>query len=99
MTPLWCQPCFQGSLPDGPSAPGGPQAACGLATGPGADLGSGLVCAPPCVGPTAAGYVFTLNVPTASIFRGDAAELLVSVRNAQGQPVDGVPVFFQVEPT
>ena len=59
---------------------------------------SGLACAPQFVGPTAAGYVFALNVPTAFIFRGDAAELLVSVRNAQGQPVDGVPVLFQVEP-
>jgi hypothetical protein len=59
---------------------------------------SGLACAPQFVGPTAAGYVFALNVPTSFIFRGDAAELLVSVRSAQGQLVDGVPVFFQVEP-
>jgi len=61
-------------------------------------LGSGLACAPRFVGPTAAGYVFALNVPTSFIFRGDVAELLVSVRNAQGQLVDGVPVLFQVEP-
>jgi len=61
-------------------------------------LCSGLACAPQFVGPTAAGYVFALNVPTSFIFRGDAAELLVSVRNAQEQLVDGVPVLFQVEP-
>ncbi len=60
---------------------------------------SGLACAPQFVGPTAAGYIFVLDIPTSIIFLGDAAELIVSVRNAQGQLVDGVPVFFQVEPT
>jgi hypothetical protein len=50
------------------------------------------------VGPTAAGYVSALDVPTSIIFLGETAELIVSVRNAQGQLVDGIPVFFQVEP-
>ena len=50
------------------------------------------------VGPTAAGYVFALSVSPSLIFRGDAAELIVSVRNAQGQPVDDLPVTFQVGP-
>ncbi len=62
-------------------------------------ISSGLACAPQFVGPTAAGYVFALDVPTSIIFLGEAAELIVSVRNAQGQLVDGIPVFFQVEPT
>ena len=59
---------------------------------------SGLACAPQFVGPTAAGYVFALEVPTSIIYLRESAELIVSVRNAQGQLVDGVPVLFQVEP-
>src|SRR5437764_5909847 len=49
---------------------------------------SGLACAPQFVGPTAAGYVFALEVPTSIIYLGESAELIVSVRNAQGQLVD-----------
>ena len=59
---------------------------------------SSLACAPPFVGPTTTGYFFALNVPTTFIFLGDTAELGVSVRNAHGQPVDSLPVTFQVEP-
>src|SRR5437868_2095123 len=50
-----------------------------------------LACAPQFVGPTAAGYVFALEVPASIIYLGETAELLVSVRNAQGQLVEGVP--------
>ena len=59
---------------------------------------SSLACAPQFVGPTTRGYVFALNDPFIDIYLGDAAELIVSVRNAQGQPVDNLPVTFQVEP-
>ena len=59
---------------------------------------SSLACAPQFVGPTTRGYVFALNDPFIDIYLGDAAALIVSVRNAQGQPVDNLPVTFQVEP-
>jgi hypothetical protein len=59
---------------------------------------SSLACAPQFVGPTTAGYFFTLNIPALFIYPGDAAALIASVHNAQGQPVDDVPVTFQVEP-
>ena len=59
---------------------------------------SSLACAPQFIGPTTAGYFFALNDPTPFIILGNAAELIVSVRNAQGQPVDNLPVTFQVEP-
>jgi hypothetical protein len=59
---------------------------------------SSLACAPQFVGPTTRGYFFALNDPILDIDLGDAAELIVSVRNAQGQPVDNLPVTFQVEP-
>ena len=59
---------------------------------------SSLACAPQFVGPTTTGYFLALNVPTSFIFLGDGAELIASVRNAQGQPVDNLPVTFQVEP-
>ena len=77
---------------------------CGvLATG-------GIACEPPRVGPTAgAGYVFTLQVADPIIWLGpvDAAvarqfpqvtAVIVEVQDAQGHPVDGVPVTFEVEP-
>ena len=57
-----------------------------------------LAYAPHFVGPTTSGYVFALNDPTPFIIRGGAAELIVSVHNAQGQPVANLPVTFQVEP-
>jgi hypothetical protein len=69
----------------------------------------GLACAPPRVGPTAgAGYSFTLQVADSVIWLGpvDAAvtrqfpqstAVLVQVQDAQGRPVDDVPVTFAVE--
>ena len=59
---------------------------------------SSLACAPKFVGPTTRGYFFALNDPTPYIILGDTTALIVSVRNAQGQPVDNLPVTFQVEP-
>ena len=70
----------------------------------------GIACAPPWVGPTAgAGYVFTLQVADPIIWLGpvDAAvarqfpqgtAMIVQVQDAQGHPVDGVPVTFEIEP-
>ena len=59
---------------------------------------SSLACAPHFVGPTTTGYFFALNDSTPYIILGDTAALIVSVRNAHGQPVDNLPVTFQVEP-
>jgi Bacterial Ig-like domain (group 1) len=70
---------------------------------------TGVACAPKLVGPTGtSGYFFSLSVSPTQIWlepsmlmsteRPTFAELLVQVRNAQGQPVDGVPVEFHVEP-
>ena len=72
----------------------------------------GTACAPQLVGPTpGAGYRFSLEVsePTiwlvAGILAGDvqgltsSTELIVRVQDAQGRPVDGVPVTFEVEPS
>ena len=69
-----------------------------------------MACAPKLLGPTVpSGYFFSLWVSDPQIWlllSGDIleeqypsfAELTVRVQNAQGQPVDGVPVTFQVEP-
>lgn len=69
----------------------------------------GAACAPKLVGPTAgAGYVFSLQVSDPIIWLGpvdppvaaqfpEVAELLVQVQDAQGRPVDGVPISFAVE--
>jgi hypothetical protein len=76
---------------------------CGLAC-------SSMACAPTLVGPTASGYAFSLQVSEPRIWLGvfdDSAaqrfptitELIVRVQDAQGQPVDGVPVTFEVEPS
>ena len=72
----------------------------------------GTACAPQLVGPTpGAGYRFSLEVsePTlwlvAGILAGDvqgltqSTALIVRVQDAQGRPVDGVPVTFAVEPS
>jgi hypothetical protein len=72
----------------------------------------GTACAPRLVGPTpGAGYRFSLEVsePTiwlvAGILAGDvqgltpSTELIVRVQDAQGRPVDGVPVTLEVEPS
>jgi len=68
-----------------------------------------MACAPKLVGPTVpAGYFFSLRVSDPKIWLlldGDPreeqfpsfSELTVQVQNAQGQPVDNVPVTFQVE--
>jgi hypothetical protein len=72
-------------------------------------LGS-TACAPQLVGPTpGAGYRFSLEVSDPTIWMGQgpfpsnasfpqAATLVVRVQDAQGRPVDGVPVTFEVEP-
>ncbi len=69
-----------------------------------------MACAPKLVGPTVpSGYFFSLWVSDPDIWLllpGDIleeqypsfAEVTVQVQDAQGQPVDGVPVEFQVEP-
>src|SRR5215472_2036393 len=70
-------------------------------------LGLGLACgvtacAPKLVGPTSpSGYFFTLQVADPVILlrpSGTATEVSVRVQDARGQPVDGVPVAFEVEP-
>lgn len=72
-------------------------------------LGS-MACAPTLVGPTAgSGYVFSLEVSEPLVWLGhvnplgagqfpQAAEIIVRVQDAQGRPVDGVPVTFELEP-
>ena len=69
----------------------------------------GTACAPKLVGPTpGAGYRFSLEVSEpiiwmgAGIFGGGpqfprASALIVRVQDAQGRPVDGVPVTFEIE--
>jgi hypothetical protein len=61
--------------------------------------GGNFACAPKRVGPTASsGYFFSiLTIPTA--LRGESTALVVKVEEAQGRPVDGVPVEFEVDPT
>lgn len=66
-------------------------------------------CAPKLLGPTTpSGYRYTLsvadsylwiNAPTLSPNLPRSTEVIVRVQNAAGQPVDGVPVEFQVEPS
>ena len=66
-------------------------------------------CAPTSLGPTTpSGYRYTLsvadpylwiNAPTLSGTLPRSTAVIVRVQNAQGQPVDGVPVEFQVEPS
>src|SRR5215831_671003 len=71
----------------------------------------GTACAPQLVGPTpGAGYRFSLEVsePTSWLVSGilvgdvrdltQSTEVIVRVQDAQGRPVDGVPVTFEVEP-
>jgi hypothetical protein len=61
--------------------------------------GSDMACAPKRLGPTAAGYYFTVRVLAPSIYLQQTSEVRVEVQNAQGQPVDGVSVTFQVDPS
>lgn len=68
-----------------------------------------LGCAPKWVGPTTpSGYRYTLTVSdpllwiSASIFNSPlpgSTAVTVRVQNAQGQPVDGVPVELQIDPS
>ena len=72
--------------------------------------GGGVACAPPRVGPTAgSGYVFSVQVSDSIVWRGPVhlaiaarfpkvAEVLVTVQDTQGRPVDDVPVTFELEP-
>jgi hypothetical protein len=59
-------------------------------------------CAPKLAGPTVpSGYVFSMQVFPSSIrlsSSGATAEVTVRVQDARRQPVDGVPVIFEVEP-
>ena len=73
-------------------------------------VSTNATCAPKFVGPTTpSGYFFTLEVSTPVIWLGvpsalgmagypTRAAVGVRVRNGQGQPVDGVPVVFELEP-
>ena len=55
-------------------------------------------CALPRTGPTVpSGYFFTLLIPP-TVFQNERADIIVRVYDAQGNPVDGVAVAFQVEP-
>ena len=65
-------------------------------------------CAPQFVGPTpTSGYFFTLEISTPIVWLGvpssargysTRAQVVVRVRNGQGQPVHSVPVVFELEP-
>jgi hypothetical protein len=65
-------------------------------------------CTPMLSGPTQpSGYFFSVIVSDPQIYLlvnrlfenlPDAAQIIVQIRNAQGQPIDGVPITFQVEP-
>jgi Big-like domain-containing protein len=69
-----------------------------------------VACAPTLVGPTVpSGYFLSMEVSTPIIWLGAStagraeqfptmAEVSVRVQDKQGQPVDGVPVTFEVEP-
>lgn len=74
-----------------------------------------IACAPKTVGPTSpSGYVFSLQASPPNILRSHSyifdddfslsggyryADLIVEVKNQQGQAVDGIPVAFEVEPS
>lgn len=74
----------------------------------GLGLASGVTaCAPKLVGPTGtSGYFFSMQVSSPIIWLGvsrgeqfpTTAEVSVRVQDAHGQPVDGIPVIFEVEP-
>jgi hypothetical protein len=62
-------------------------------------------CAPKRLGPTAGGYVFSVQVSNPIVWLGPApaqfpkvAEVLVEVHDAQGRPAEGVPVTFALDP-
>ena len=58
-------------------------------------------CAPKLVGPTStSGYFFSMQVSDPVMLlraSGTATEVRVRVQDARGQPVDGIPVTFEVE--
>lgn len=63
-------------------------------------------CAPKLLGPTTpSGYHYTLSVSDPYLWINAPGTLprstavIVRVQNAQGQPVDGVPVEFQIDPS
>jgi hypothetical protein len=70
----------------------------------------GAACVPKLVGPTpGSGFVFSLQVSEPLVWLGpvepavarqfpQATALIVRVQDAQGRPVDGVPVTFELEP-
>jgi hypothetical protein len=43
-------------------------------------------------------YAVSLQVPN-TVFQRQSAEVVIRVRNGQGEPLNGVPVVFEVEPT
>ena len=75
----------------------------------------GVACAPQRVGPTAgSGYVFSVQVSDTTVWLGpmdglgpgaaaarypQAADVIVTVQDAQGRLVDDVPVTFELEPS
>jgi hypothetical protein len=73
-------------------------------------LSGGTACTPKLVGPTpSAGYSFSVEVSDSIIWMGAgllgkgpqlprSSTLTVRVQDAQGRPVDGVPVTFELEP-
>jgi len=57
-----------------------------------------MACTSMRAGPTVpSGYFFALSTPS-TVFLNDITTVVVSVYDAQGRPVDGIPVVFQVEP-
>jgi hypothetical protein len=58
-----------------------------------------FACAPKRVGPTASSGYFFAILTTPTVLRGEDVTLVIKVQNAQGCPVDGVPVEFEVAPT
>jgi hypothetical protein len=69
----------------------------------------GVACAPPRVGPTAgSGYVFSVQVSDRTVWLGpvtdakrfpQVADVIVTVQDSQGRPVDDVPVTCTLEPS
>lgn len=58
-----------------------------------------FACSPKRVGPTASSGYFFAILTTPTVLRGEGVALVVEVQDAQGRPVDGVLVEFEVAPT
>jgi hypothetical protein len=57
-----------------------------------------LACAPKLIGPTSnSGYFFSI-LTTPMVLKGEPMPLVVQVQDARGNPVNGIPVEFEVEP-